>query len=293
MVVRRIPLFKHSVASLLKFFLVTFAVTWACFLTVVRMSQGSAAPTLTGKGLVLLGTFAPSLVAIALTGWEGGGAAVKALLGRMLQAPASAWWYLFAVSYMAAIKLSVAVVYRVGTGAWPRFGQESIAIILAAIVISTPFQSGEEIGWRGYALPRLATYMGFGAGSVVLGIIWALWHLPLFYVSWADTYHQSFPVWAAEVTALSVAIAWLYTHTKGSLLLTMLMHSAVNQTIGIVPSASAGAKHTFSLQASLVMWLTAGVAWIAGTYFLLRMPKAEELREQTAAGTMRDAASRG
>ncbi len=279
--------------SLLKFFLLTFAVTWACFLTVVRMSQGSAAPTLAGKGLVLLGTFAPSLVAIGLTAAEGGRAAGKALLGRILQAEASAWWYVFAVSYMAVIKLSAAVVYRVGTGVWPRFGHESIAIILVAVVISTPFQAGEEVGWRGYALPRLAQQWGFGGASVVLGIIWALWHLPFFYVSWADTYHQSFPLWAAEVTALSVAIAWLYTHTKGSLLLTMLMHSAVNQTIGIVPSASADAKNTFSLHASLLMWLTAALAWLVGTYFLVRMPRAEELRERTSPGAMGDVARAG
>lgn len=275
--------------SLLKFFLLTFGVTWACFLTVVRMSHGTAGPSVTAKALVLLGTFAPSLVAIAVTALEGGGAAVKALLGRILQAEASAWWYVFAVSYMAVIKLSVAVVYRAATGVWPRFGNESIAIILAAIVISTPFQSGEEIGWRGYALPRLATHMGFGAGSVLLGIIWALWHLPLFYVSWADTYHQSFPLWAAEVTALSVAIAWLYTHAKGSLLLTMLMHSAVNQTIGIVPSASANARSTFSLHASPVMWLTAGMAWLFAVYFLVRMPQTKELRMATSPAGVKEA----
>jgi membrane protease YdiL (CAAX protease family) len=89
----------------------------------------------------------------------------------------------------------------------------------------------------------------------------------------ADTYGQSFPIWAAEVTALSVAIAWLYAHSNGSLLLTMLMHAAINNTKDIVPSGLANAKNAFSFHASPVTYLTAVCLWIAGTYFLVRMPK--------------------
>jgi membrane protease YdiL (CAAX protease family) len=173
---------------------------------------------------------------------------------------------------MAAVKLAVALVHRVVAGSWPAFGHEQPIVILAAIIMSTPFQSGEEIGWRGYALPRLAERIGYALGSVVLGLIWALWHLPLFFLPGADKYGQSFPVWALGSTALSVALAWVYTHTNGSLLLTMVMHSAVNQTIGIVPSASASASNPFTLKASLVMWLTTVFLWVAGAYFLIRMP---------------------
>ena len=70
---------------------------------------------------------------------------------------ADAFWYLFALAYIPAIKLTVALVHRLATGAWPRFGDEPWYGILAAIAFSTPFQAGEEIGGRGYALPRLAT----------------------------------------------------------------------------------------------------------------------------------------
>ena len=146
-------------------------------------------------------------------------------------------------------------------------------MILAAIILSTPFQSGEEIGWRGYALPRLAERLGFRGASVVLGLIWALWHLPLFFLPGADKYGHSFPVWVLSVTALSVALAFLYTNTNGSLLLTMIMHSAVNQTIGIVPSASANASNPFTFKASLVMWLTTALMWVTAGYFLVRMPQ--------------------
>lgn len=75
------------------------------------------------------------------------------------------------------------------------------------------------------------------------------------------------------MVALSVAITWLYAHTNGSLLLTMLMHSAVNQTVGIVPSANSNPGNPFVLSVSLVMWLTAAFLWVTALYFLVRMPK--------------------
>jgi hypothetical protein len=150
-------------------------------------------------------------------------------------------------------------------------------VIVAATVFSTVVggQAGEEIGWRGYALPRLAARLGLGPAGVLLGLIWASWHLPLFFLPGADTFGQSFWVYLMQVSALSVAIAWLYAHTNGSLLLTMLMHSAVNQTSGIVPSGVPGATNVWGLSASPVGWLTLALLWVGAAYFLVRMPKAD------------------
>src|SRR6266571_3647260 len=143
----------------------------------------------------------------------------------------------------------------------------------AALVISTPVQAGEEIGWRGYALPRLWERIGLASGSVLLGVIWAVWHLPFFFIPAADTYGQSFPVYLLQVTALSVAAAWLYGNVKGSLLPVMLMHAAVNNTKDIVPSATPGGTDTFGLSASLVAWLTVTLLWVCAAYFLVQMRK--------------------
>ena len=263
---------------MLKFFSFTYAVTWTCFFTAIALSHSADSFVSTTSDfrtlLLLLGTFAPSLVALGLTAREEGMSETQALLRRVFDARAAARWYVFAVGYMAAIKLAVAGAYRVAAGSWPIFGIEPWYVIAAAIVFSTPVQAGEEIGWRGYALPRLATRLGFARASVLLGVIWACWHLPLFFIPGIDKSGQSFPVYVLQVTALSVAAAWLYVHTKGSLLLVMLMHSAVNQTIGIVPSTVATATNPFALSTSLVAWLTVAFLWIAAGYFLIRMPKA-------------------
>ena len=278
-------------SSLLKFFFLTYAVTWACFITVERISHGPAPTTsalaLVRGSLLLLGTFAPSLVALGITGRAEGRPGVRALLRRTVQWQVGTRWYLFAIGYLPAIKLSVALVHRVMTGSWPHFGTEPWYIIVAAIIISTPVQAGEEIGWRGYALPRLADRFGFGRASILLGLIWSCWHLPIFFLRGADKYGQSFPVWTLQVVALSVAITWLYVHTKGSLLLTMLMHSAVNQTVGIVPSANANPGNPFALSVSLVMGLTAAFLWVTAVYFLVRMPKVELSRGDEATSKLR------
>ncbi len=160
-----------------------------------------------------------------------------------------------------------------------------------AIVISTPVQAGEEIGWRGYALPRLAARFEFALASVLLGLIWACWHLPLFFVPGNRLFGQSFPVCVLGVTGLSVAISWLYAHTNESLLLVMLMHSAVNQTLGTVPSAVAKATNPFALSPSLVAWLTAAFLWLSAAYFLVRMHKTQPQRAAETTGAVRSNSS--
>jgi membrane protease YdiL (CAAX protease family) len=221
--------------------------------------------------IYVVGVFAPALVALALTVHGTGRPGTLALVRGMVQAPSRVRWYVFALGYMACIKLNVALVYRLIVGGWPAFGEEPWYLLLLAIPLSAPVQSGEELGWRGYALPRLASRFGLGWASLSLGAIWALWHLPFFFIAGVDKTGQSFPVYMLGVMALSVGIAWLYWRTSGSLLMTMLMHAAVNNTSGIVPSATAGATSPFSLNASLVAWLTVGVMWTVAACCLWQM----------------------
>ncbi len=112
---------------------------------------------------------------------------------------------------------------------------------------------------------------------MLLGLLWAGWHLPLFFTPGADTSGQSFPVYLLQVTALSVAMAWLYGNTRGSLLPVMLMHAAVNNLKDIVPSAEPDATNPWALSHSLVAWLTVALLSLCAGYFLLRMRKTPQL----------------
>lgn len=255
---------------LIKFFAITFAVTWALWLAAALIWR--IAP---GRPLLFLpGTIVPALVALFLTVNNEGKHGARALLGRAIAWRGPLRWYVFAVGYMAVIKIAAAAIQRALTGAWPAFGSVPVALLLLATLVSTPVQAGEELGWRGYALPRMARMIGLRWSSISLGVVWAAWHLPLFFIPGMDVAGQSFPIYVLDVTALSVAFTYLYASTRGSLLFPMLLHAAVNNTTGIVPAGiSGGSSSIFGMQSSMMGWLTGLLLWISAAYFLVRMPQ--------------------
>ncbi len=258
--------------QLTAFFLLTFLVSWARFFGSAAVTPTGASPAAGVAGAIyIVGVFAPALVALALTLLTNERAGTFALVRRMVQVPQGARWYVFALGYMAGIKLAAALLYRLALGQWPAFGETPWYLLVLAIPFSAPVQSGEELGWRGYALPRLASRFGLTWASLGLGAIWALWHLPFFFMAGVDKSGQSFPIYMLGTTAISVAMAWLYWRTGGSLLVTMLMHAAVNNTTGIVPAATAGATHPFSLSASHIAWFTLGIMWSVAAWCLWQM----------------------
>lgn len=261
--------------SLLRYFALTFATSWICWFAAGLLWRGTGSPGsppgALGGAAFLLGVFMPGIVAVAEVGRLHGATGVRSLLRRILQARVAPRYFVLAAGYFAAVKLAVALLYRVITGAWPPFGPVPWLVMAGSLLVSTGFQAGEEVGWRGYALPRLSHHVGLAGASVLLGVVWALWHLPqFFFFPQGDTFGQSFPVWLLQVTAISVALAWLYWRTGGSLLLVMLMHAGVNNT-NWVPSGVPGATDPLALSTSLVAWLTAGVLWVVAGFFLLGM----------------------
>jgi len=253
--------------SLAAFFLLTFALTETCFIAAARMSAPSPLRTL----LLTLGTFAPGLVSLALTWRLEGTAGLRALAGRITRGPVAARWFVIAVLFTPVLKLLAAVLVRVLFHAWPRFDFSEAALIPFAIAISTPVQAGEELGWRGYALPRMAARMGVGPASVLLGALWAVWHLPLFFAAGVDKEGQSFVVYALSVIGLSVVIGWLYAGARGNLLVVMLFHAAVNNTKDFVPSGTPGAHAVFGLAASPTAWSSVAILGLIAIGCLVKL----------------------
>jgi membrane protease YdiL (CAAX protease family) len=165
-------------------------------------------------------------------------------------------------------------------------------LMLAAIAFSAWAQAGEEIGWRGFALVRLASQFGLAGASVLLGVIWAVWHLPLFFIRAADTYGQSFPLYVLQLTAMSVALAWLYWRTGGSLLLVMILHSAINNTKDIVPSVVIGETNPWALSQSPTAWLTVLLMLASAVVFARQMRGVREIDDATGDAADNDGAHR-
>ena len=257
------------------FFTLTCLLAWAWWIASISLASPSISPTLLGL-IALPGTFAPAIVALWLTARAEGPAGVSALLGRTLRAGAGPGWYLLAVFYVAAAKLIAAVAHRLIAGEWPVFAALPWYALFAATFLSTPFQAGEELGWRGYALPRLTTRFGLARASILLGAIWAAWHLPLFYLPGTNTTGQPFLPYALAVTALSVAMAALYRISNGSLLLMMVMHAAANNMGSLVSGRTADATDPLALQASTMAWLVPAALWVGAGCFLFWMSRRED-----------------
>ncbi len=266
--------------QLVAFFGLTFLVSWTCFFGAALVAPSGTSPTGgVAGGIYLTGVFAPALVAVLLTIGADGREGALAFIRRAVQIPARTSLYLFAIGYMAVAKLGAAAIFRVVIGTWPLFGSTPWYIMLLAIPISTPVQAGEELGWRGYALPRLAAQVGLRWASVLLGGIWGLWHLPFFLISGVDKTGQSLPFYVLGTTAISVAMAWLYWRTQGSVLSTMVMHAAVNNTTEIVPTRLQGGTSPWSLQAPMIGWLALGTMWMVSGWCLARMRQASLARK--------------
>jgi uncharacterized protein len=261
---------------LLSFFSLTFIFSWILFAAAgaILNSTGDTSARVAAMGglLFIPGAIVPSLVAIGLTARAQGRSGLLSLLKGVTEWRRNVRWYVFAVGYMLVIKLAAATFYRLATGTWPLFGRMPWFFMVIAIAFSTPVQAGEEIGWRAFALPRMAQRFGLPAASVILGLIWACWHLPFFFIPGGDNFGQSFWMYLMAVTAISVALAWLYWRTDQSLLLVMITHASINNTAGIVTSpVSVLVRNPFVISTSLLAWLTIVLLWICAAYFIIRM----------------------
>lgn len=174
--------------------------------------------------LLLFGGFVPSLSAIFLI-WKKEGASGLRLLGRRIIQFKLGWhWYVFTfliVIVGTAGQLTINKLLR-NTFDGTLFIQQSGSFL--PLLILGPLS--EEIGWRGYALGRLQTRWNALTSSLIVGLIWALWHLPLFMMVGTSQYESGVPFigFLIKLIACSVLYTWLYNNTKQSLWSAILLH---------------------------------------------------------------------
>jgi membrane protease YdiL (CAAX protease family) len=203
------------------FFVLAYAFAWSLvLLTRVSMIFG------------FLALFGPTAAATIVTACTDGRAGVGNLFRSLAIWRVGLRWYVVALGLPALLSLAAAGLSLVfGAPADIHVSELSpLTAILFILVI------GEELGWRGYALPRLqARYGGLGA-SLILGILWAAWHLPNQFIPGLEFYSYGFPAFALYVVPMTLLFTWLANHTRGSVLLSWLFHGAIN-TLIVVNSA--------------------------------------------------------
>lgn len=154
-------------------------------------------------------------------------------------------WYLTAFLLLPTIFVSAVLINAAWTGSPIDFSNVAAHMIFGAPAnlptFILPFfvfdflTNGEEMGWRGYVLPRLQAKHGALVSSLILGAIWAFWHLPRYL---APGNSSSFLLGTLKILADAILFTWLYNNTRGSLLLTTIMHAAGNTAGVFLPMAN-------------------------------------------------------
>jgi len=184
------------------------------------------------------------LAAALMTGATLGWPAVVQLYKRYLLWRVGWKWY--AALFIVPLVMTLAVYLNAAlTGTPPDFsrvmadnirpeGFSRLAFVLPFLLIEL-IANGEEIGWRGYVLPRLQARAPALAAALITGVIWGLWHIPKFLTHWDWTY---FALFMLDTAAKSVLLAWMYNGTRGSLLLVVLAHGFWNTAGIFLPTAN-------------------------------------------------------
>jgi uncharacterized protein len=167
----------------------------------------------------------PLLAALIVLAVIGGRGVIRAFLKRIVQWRVEPRWYALVLGLPLAITLG-AVGLNLQLGATMEPHVLDWIDLAARFAFTLLFIGlGEEPAWRGFALPRLMAGRSALAASLVLGLLHAIWHLPLLGVEYDA---GNIVPWMIGVLAFAILVTWVYLHTEGSLLLPMLFHSSVN-----------------------------------------------------------------
>ncbi|MFC7047387.1 type II CAAX prenyl endopeptidase Rce1 family protein [Halobacteriaceae archaeon GCM10025711] len=218
------------------FFVVTFAFTW--LFNGIRYLLHLGPQSLLGYALGVTGAFGPPVAAAVVIALRGDD--LRAWASRIVKWRVHPKWYVAAIGLPLAFAAGTTALYA-GLGgpiSLDGFPGAPVYIFVFGLVLAVFLGGGqEEGGWRGFALPHLQERYDALTASLIIGVFWALWHLPAFLDPAAPQYH--FPlvnklVYLPTLLGVSVILTWFYNNT-GSIFVAMVFHGAENVLSGRIP----------------------------------------------------------
>ncbi len=211
---------------LISFFVFTFLYSWGVRVPTIFVPQWPAVLSFTAM-------FGPAFAAALVLLLSSEQKQAARLFRSLFQWRAAPQWYAAALLLPAALIAAPLLINRV---VWPTTSQASSApallpvagLVLVNFAYLILLVWGEEIGWRGFALPRLQAKMSPLAASALLGVIWGVWHLPSFWIPGSTQAFIPIPVYLLYILGHTFLYSWIYNGTRGSLLLVCLHHAATN-----------------------------------------------------------------
>lgn len=211
--------------SLLIFVGLTFLLSWSAWGIVLAMGGDPTAGTLPLL-LWVAGGFGPTTAALATARLDGR-PRFRRMLGELIRWRVGWKWYLLILLPAGAAATSLLVI-GVDTSSDTSILAALTAILPAFVVNALVAGGNEELGWRGYAQPSLQRVVRPLWASVVVGVVWAVWHAPLYLMSETSQGDSSFIWFTIQAVALSIILAWSYNGTGRSILVPLLVHASVN-----------------------------------------------------------------
>ncbi len=280
----------------------------AISLLILAMIFGTAPSLAVATGLLppaasQLGALSSSLAAIVLVLVEGRKGGLRELLRRFLIWRVGIPWWAFTLLF--AIIPSVAALYLFDLLGGPPVDWSGLpplyTVVPMFLMLTIAAGMGEEFGWRGFLLPRLQTRHNALVSALIVGVVWAIWHIPLFFIKGTSQYDMRtqdglFPVmlgYSAFVIVSSIQFAWVFNNTKGSVLLAAVMHGASNAWGGYIDvyRGHFGGILTFlavSVLVSIIIVLVAGPTDLSRTNKrnVLELEGAQPERTQSLEGSV-------
>lgn len=253
------------------FTLSTFLISWACWLPILAslhtdLFKSPAAVLL----WFFVGAYAPSLMGIALTYVYERGQGIKILFKRAVNFKVGAVPVLAAIATGPALYIVATVLYVAAGGNLGAVNYGLLPWIPVVFVVPVIFGPlAEEFGWRGFALPLLDHKNKVIAASLIVGVVWALWHAPLFWAA-TGTAISGFPVTVVSVGLFFLMVigasflhTWLFNRANGSVFTAIMLHLSMNAcgtiTAMLFPEMSLEQKFVLYEYFVLAIWLLVAV----------------------------------
>lgn len=271
---------RHAVAA---YYSLVFAISWGgIVLTMGPDGMFSTGATMTIAGGAAL-TAGPSGAGLLLTGLVDRRAGLHRLAARLRRWRVGVRWYLVALLTGPAVMGATALGLSLASPDFrPDFStaRDTLSIVVAGIALGLMVGALEELGWTGFALPRLRRRYGVLTTGLVMGLLWAAWHFPMF----AGTTDPSGALTPALVVVVflfawlppyRVLMVWVYDRTE-SLLVAILMHAPISATAFILASLGSEATSGIALLTPVLVWgaafwaIVGGVAWVNGGHLTRR-----------------------
>jgi membrane protease YdiL (CAAX protease family) len=254
--------------------LIAYLLSWAIEIPLALRAQGVISVDIP-FAIHYLVAFGPFVAGVVLTWREGRATGLKNLLKRMIKWRVQAVWWIVAISPLLLFFI-VALGTRLVQGTWMEVGALGRVDFLPDLGIGSvflwlvTFGLGEETGWRGYLLPRLQRDNSAWSATIILWVIWAIWHVPSFYYLHTVTGGGTLVGFLLGVLAGSIFLTWLYNSTGGSVLIVAVWHGLFDYVTACTDCKSGLIAATVS---TLVMVWAVVVVLIFKPKNLSRLPK--------------------